>query len=140
MIITDKEKDICKEFSKALDPLRDASLYSLKEIRALSILSIQIDAGRVVEKGMRPNGNVISILDLDRAFHKYHNDVKESVLKLQKLETQVMAVRSAVNKLMSENFTICHACKGRKGKEVVVDNTPDFEECNMCDGRGVLRK
>lgn len=140
MIITDKEKDTCKEFSKALDPLKDAGLYNLKELRVLSILSIQIDADRIVKKGMRPNGDIISILDLDRAFHRYHNDVKESVLKLQKLETQVMLVRSTINKLMSENFTTCHACKGRKGKEVIADNMPDFEECNMCDGRGVLSK
>lgn len=141
MIITDKEKAACKEFIKILEPLNNENIYVFREVLKMDILSIQIDAARVAEeKGSRPNGDIISILDLERAFHRYHTQLKESMLKLQKLESITMLVRGSINKLMSENFSICHACKGRKGKEVEVDGQPDFEECVMCEGRGVLEK
>lgn len=140
MIVTDKEKAACRELIKILEPLNNENIYVFREVRKLDILSIQIDAERAAKKGSRPNGDIISILDLERAFHRYHTNLKESMLKLQKLESITMLVRGSINKLMSENFTVCHACKGRKGKEVEVDGQPDFEECVMCDGRGVLEK
>ncbi len=140
MIVSQKEIDACKKFNELLEALVDEDMYVTKFATASSIVAIQVDANRVIEKGMRPNGDIISILDLERLFDRYHNNLKKSILKLHALEGLVINARQSINKLMSDNFSICHACKGRKGLDVVIDNQPDFEECVMCDGRGVLNK
>lgn len=59
--------------------------------------------------------------------------------KLKKILTEIID--------LSKDFIICPQCKGEKGKQISLANIPGYvsyaskwEDCNKCNGRGILEK
>lgn len=130
-----------------------------KESEALTVLlkriwenppSAQIEISHARE-GVRTNGTerVTSVLDVmekmeeaGRRYHRHHNEVSA-------IEAEVGDRLIAVRKLM-EKLPLCSRCKGKKGYgrngiprtwkagSGVGMSIKQWEDCEICDGRGIL--
>lgn len=139
MRIEHKEAEVLQSIHSLLSSICNKKGHSNAVHLRPSLAEILVNLNMVLKGAKGKDGLDLSVLDIERQFDRYHKSLQAGILLLTALERDVINARSQINTLISENFSTCHNCKGKKEVPEKKGFTPMIE-CELCLGRGVLEK